>query len=473
MTLLGRTYKKVSVASWLLLSGLFLASILIGWFIAFFGEPSYLLVLGVLATAFLILLAMQYERLPFYLFVTALCLDPIFDVAGIPIIPTILFGLTILIWLPQLAMRRTTFICERRSALFAIPLVIWATISTIYAEDIGAIGYILPYFEAIAVFFLAQNLLRNKQHLERLGWVLVIACSLFGAFAFFLQVQAFMQAGGTLTARQLHVAGRAVGRSADSAPMLITRGVPFALYLFTTSAKRYPIRRYLLVFCLIFTVLGTLAVVAVGGTIGLIAAFAMVMLLRNKPAQRVRSVVLTTIMILAVLVSPVAERFEDQWSAIVEGQPLEWASGRGLVWSAALQVIQDSPWLGQGPNPDAVSSAMKDRVPVGSQPDTLERLLPHNIFLRVGTELGLPGLFMYISLIVASMLPLWQEIRRRRTRLEDTDLEFLGIGQAIFVASVVFLIQGVAIHLPLQPLFWIVLGAGVAFTRMSKHVYEK
>jgi putative inorganic carbon (HCO3(-)) transporter len=467
----GMRLKTPGLTWVLLVSSLWVASA-VGLFIALFEGVAYLLVPGTLAVIATALIATRYERLPFYLLMAALPLEAIITIEGLStsllIVPG---GLAIFAWLQQLALRRTTLVAERRATALAVLVGILATMSAMNAGGITAVlTEARRYWLVIILFFLAQNLLREKRHFVEFGWVMTISLGLVGALVLFDQVQAYLQSGAPLEASQLHDNILDIGAKAGEVAMQLTKGIPFAFYLGLTDTESRRTHRYLLVLCAILMILGAFSTLSINGFLGLGITIALMVLAIKNPTQRMRLAFLGMAIIGIALISPLGGRLNEQRLALAEKDPIYWGTNRGLTWYGGLQAIRQEPWLGNGPGSDGVTAAAWPYIPF----DMLKRMvtngtttfIPHNIFLSVGAELGVPGLLAFLALLASVMLPMRHEIRRRWSGSKDTRTVYMG--QAILIGLVALLTQGMALSVHLDKYLWLLLGAGVAFTCMSR-----
>jgi len=457
-------------STWLVLGGSLLAALVIGAGVALFEGISHLFLFGALSVVAISLLALRYELLPFYLLIAILPLETVLAVEGLStsllIVPG---GLAVFALLQQLALGRTELVFQRRAFVLALLLGMLATMSAMHAGGLTAVlTQARRYWLVIILFFLSQNLLREKQHLVELGWLMAITLGLLGAYVFLEQAQNYLNVNSPLDVAQLHENVLDVGTKAGTAAMQLTKATPFAFFLVLSETKRRPSRRFVLGLCLVLSVLGALATLSINGLFALGITVMLIFLSVKDRAQRTRLALLGVVLIGVALVSPLGERLGDQRLALAEKDPIYWGTNRGLTWYTGLHAIGQEPWLGHGPGPEGVTAASLPHVPL----DMLKRMIasgemtfiPHNIFLSVGAELGIPGLVTFLALLAVVVMPMWRAVHHPRASLEGT--KALYMGQAILVAIVALLAQGLALSLHLDKYLWLLLGAGVAFTRI-------
>lgn len=122
-------------------------------------------------------------------------------------------------------------------------------------------------------------------------------------------------------------------------------------------------------------------------------------------------------------------------------------SGRMLLWVRALEMIRENPWLGAGP----VHFAHFGRdLQLGSS--------PHNWPLQIGSEWGIPALFLLSCMLALALFKLWQLRKIIAAKNQDTLTAWLVTGLAILVDG---LVSGLIV-MPTSQL-WIALYVGCAW----------
>ena len=142
------------------------------------------------------------------------------------------------------------------------------------------------------------------------------------------------------------------------------------------------------------------------------------------------------------------------------------ASNRGYLWRFGLSTIQAEPWLGIGPEWGTLIEA--------SQPYLPEKMLnrkagahPHNMYLTLGAQVGIPGLVFFSLLYFFVLQGLWSKIKQWNNTHIPTMRE-LYIGQAILIGLLTILFQGIFISVHLDPYLWLFLGAGTAYIYLNR-----
>jgi putative inorganic carbon (HCO3(-)) transporter len=90
----------------------------------------------------------------------------------------------------------------------------------------------------------------------------------------------------------------------------------------------------------------------------------------------------------------------------------------------------------------------------------------HNVFLQIGTELGVVGFAIFVVLVVTLMWNLRRSLRELNTVAGAEDLRSLGVG--VEVALVVFLVGGLFAPVAYHFYFYYLAGFAVAVQRMAR-----
>ena len=160
---------------------------------------------------------------------------------------------------------------------------------------------------------------------------------------------------------------------------------------------------------LILGVTATVWTYSRGGWLGMLAGLATLMLLlilrstRHWPAIWRRLLPLAVLVVAAALLTVAATKLEPirtRFASLLAGRGDSSNNFRINVWLAAIDMIQDRPWLGIGPGNAAFNSV----YPLYQQPK-FNALSAYSVPLELLVEMGLPGLISALGL-------LWSAVRR-------------------------------------------------------------
>jgi|GEM_PF-788489 putative inorganic carbon (HCO3(-)) transporter len=253
------------------------------------------------------------------------------------------------------------------------------------------------YLSFAAFFVVALETMQKRPWLVRAMQSYVLACSIASAAGL-----------ATYFAGQSARATGPITDPNDFAFFLVT-AVPLAAGLFAVSRCR----AWLL--CAGLLVFGTLATASRGGVValGVVALWSLL-----SGAVRLRYAFLCAAGLAAALMGVVVMRPSVVQETLHQKQYVAAHSteDRLLRWSAALAMIGDHPMLGVGPAGFAQDYPEYLRAGYlhGYDADAVPRAVAHEMYLEVGSELGLPAMLLFIVLIVNAVAATGRA--RRRTR---------------------------------------------------------
>ncbi len=166
--------------------------------------------------------------------------------------------------------------------------------------------------------------------------------------------------------------------------------LPFAFHLLVT--ERRVLARAILLFCLSLFTVGIVATQSRGGLVALLVV-GVGLGIANR--RRVAVVGLLALCCLLILVVAGPEYWERQ-SSIITYQADASAQGRLVAWRAGLAMLADRPLTGVGL--DGFSTAYGLRY--GLDTREFRWIAPHNAYIQVAAELGIPGILCYLALMI-------------------------------------------------------------------------
>jgi hypothetical protein len=146
------------------------------------------------------------------------------------------------------------------------------------------------------------------------------------------------------------------------------------------------------------------------------------------------------------------------------------ASNRGYIWSRSIMMLPDVAFKGYGPDNYCIAFPHDDflaKLNVG-WPATMITDKPHNMFLQIAINTGIPSLI--------ALLVLWGIYIMRGFKLyfnSEFDTTEKQVGFACLAAVIGYLVAGIFNDqiVSVAPLFWIVLGMGISIN--EKLIKEK
>ncbi len=154
----------------------------------------------------------------------------------------------------------------------------------------------------------------------------------------------------------------------------------------------------------------------------------------------------------------------------------KWASNRGYIWSRSIPMLKDTILLGHGPDTFSIYFPQDDYAAKMKYLDSGIYTIvdkPHNLYLQIGINTGIISLIFF--LIFMGWYCLWS-IKLFIKGINNN--EFFVPGIACFIAVISFLISSLANDstISVSPIFWIILGTGIAcnrqyFTKKALEIY--
>jgi O-antigen ligase len=341
---------------------------------------------------------------------------------------------------------------------WALAYSLWALASGLWTVSLGLTVYTLSSLAIALVYTLAfAGLLSSRAELERvLGYVAVAALGigLFGLTAY---------ARGSLST----VEGRASGGAGDpnffAAYQVVA--IPLVLVLAGQPRRRWlRVGLYATVLVLIASVLTTLSR---GGLIALVVIAVLTLVLPWRTIFRSR--VQKTAVVLVVLAAAglgfqtVSGTLTPRLDAVfAEGG----GSGRLILWQGAWTSIKERPVTGLGYGSfSAASDDLIFRTPgasVRAYDLHVQGEHAHNAYIGTAAELGIPGLMLFLGLLVSTALAL----RRTAARARARDASFVArVANALTISLVGWAIASIFLTTETSRPLWIVVGIALALPK--------
>jgi O-antigen ligase len=137
---------------------------------------------------------------------------------------------------------------------------------------------------------------------------------------------------------------------------------------------------------------------------------------------------------------------------------------RLLYWNHGLEMIRDHPVLGVGPFnfPPYYEDHWPEDMLMGAAQ------VPHNIFIQVGTDVGVTGLLLFVALIWRSFA-----ISRSVRAMALDDKPFGALANGFLIGLWGFLISGQFVTIAYYPFFWINLAMTVALGSIARRSQQE
>lgn len=221
---------------------------------------------------------------------------------------------------------------------------------------------------------------------------------------------------------------------------------PVAYYLFI-ALKDYvkPWEKFILLLFIITPVMTILGASSRGAQLALSIQCIVMFYKQIFRVKVLLGISISVLVVMSLLPEEQKERFRTMGDDKTSEQ-------RILYWTNGIEMIKDHPFFGVG---------FFNFVPYYERyyyGDMLypEAELPHNIFIQVGTDTGLVGLFIYIVMLSRFLL------KKKATGNSKDDIFFLNMQKGISIGILGFVVAGQFVSVVYYPFMWIGLALYVS-----------
>lgn len=311
--------------------------------------------------------------------------------------------------------------------------LVWSCITLYWADNLDAGGTVLlAYTMRFLVFLLLiPNLIRTREELNGLmhtlalsGWVLLLVSAANILFEGYTPGTRF---------KLLSENENALGILA----LLMMLG---ALWPALRPTRQHGMRRNIL--ATIFLLL-TMGLVAVSGSRGsAISLFVTLLAFWFWKSTRRWGKLGIYLLVLVIAVAPVVFMATfDRFVSSMEGDSRDTVlGGREVLWQAGLEIIGTYPFLGVG-----IGNSAFEMVPLVKQPVTSEQqegAPAHNPVIAVWSETGLPGIVLYLGVLISACWSFVQQYRKCRDSGNEYLLPYFAIVASVFLGFMASWIKG-------------------------------
>ncbi len=349
-------------------------------------------------------------------------------------------------------------------------------ISGIASNDAGtAFDTVVTFIlEGIGLYFLITNVVRSRDVLIAIVWILVAIGAFLGALSFYQDATGtydniylgFAQPSeatvsstdvGLGTTAQYRLAGN-IGEKNRYAQILLML-VPLGLFL--AIGERSRLRRVLALGAAGITSLGVALTFSRGAAIGFVLLFGIMFLMGYLKWKHLLAVVLGAAIVLAAV--PVyTERLAElvAVSESVGDTGIDQADGaiqsRVTEGLAALLAWADHPIIGVGPGQFPHYYRQYAEV-VGIRVLARDREA-HNLYLGMAAELGIIGITVFLIILGLT----FRDLIRARRALQVHDPFMAAIVTGFLFSILAYLATGIFLHMSFIRYFWLMLGLAAA-----------
>lgn len=323
---------------------------------------------------------------------------------------------------------------------------VWMLISVLFSQysDI-AIKYYMDIFNWVIIYFLIINIVNTK---ERLYVFVLIYIVTVGKIAVGTS-KTWAMRGFSFEGWGLQGPPGFFTNSGELAILMVML-FPLTYYLYVATApisKKWEKAILALFFiCPILTVLGA------SSRGSQVALFVIMVLMFRKSVFKPKALIAIAVVSFALinlLPEEQKNRFSDSGSDRTSQQRL-------LYWSRGLEMMEKYPLTGVG-----LYNFQKYFEVHFSQDMLYEHAqLPHNIFIQVGTDSGVVGLFFYIQMILFCLL-------NSRPKLYEGDVIMRHIATGMGIGVLGFAVAGQFVTVGYYPFIWIHLAFVVVIRNVT------
>jgi O-antigen ligase len=374
--------------------------------------------------------------------------------------PVIVTGLlSIVLYLSdERADRRLRWVTGGTST-WLIALLIWSVLSIPMAlvDGIAFDMVFKSFIKTVVMFFVVVGAIRGARDIERLAGAYLIGCSLYA-----LVVLARFDA---LEGKDWRLGDLYYYDANDFATFAVT-AMPLALY-FAHRGRQLPVRLLSLV---ALAVLG-IAFVYSGSRGGFLALLATGLFVAFRYRSIAFSRRMTAMAVVGVvLLGAASDRYWQQMGTILTDTDYNQTAegGRLQIWTRGVGYMMTHPLFGVGaanfePAEGMLSPyANRQQWGVGVKWNA-----PHNSFLQIGAELGIPGLIVFIAMIGSALLALHRLERSSRRRSVPLAVP-PQLVQALMASLIGFVVGAFFLSLAYSELLYMLLALAVGAHKVAR-----
>jgi O-antigen ligase len=362
------------------------------------------------------------------------------------------------------AVRKGTQIRPAPPLFFAGAYALWALASSLWTVSPAGTNYLLSSLAIALVFMLSfASLMATRRDLERVLYALAALSLALGV----LSTLAFI--GHPLFGFGLLQQGRVQGGTGDPSFFAAAQLIALPLILVLASNVKKGLLRNALYLVALVNIGSVLSTVSRGGTIQLVVVLLLLLVLPARtifrsPAQK-RLAMAALVAGMAVFFVHYSADLSPRLKTIYSRSSDKTGSGRLAVWPAAVDAFNERPFLGIGYGAFVRTSVDRIYSTPGASIENFQ-VHPeevHNVFLGTATELGLPGLGIFIGLLLSTGLAL----RRTARRARDAGAHFISsVANALIIGLVGWCVGSMFIETETSRPLWIVIGMCLALPKL-------
>lgn len=270
---------------------------------------------------------------------------------------------------------------------FVLALLVWVTVTSVVSINApSAVWDRWVFFMKIMVMMLLSlTLVRGREQIELLVWVLVVSVGFFGVKG---GVWTMLTGGGG------RVWGPPGGMMADNNSIAIGLIIVLPWMYYLWAVNKHPWVKRGLVLSMVFSALAVLGTQSRGALLGLLA---MSLLLGLKSKHAVRTTLGIAVLVL-VGIAFMPDTWTSRMNTIETYSADNSAMSRLWTWQTLWNLALDRPWVGGGFQSDNLLVFSTYSPVEGRGAFSQDVYVAHSIYFQVLGEHGFPGLFFYLGI---------------------------------------------------------------------------
>jgi O-antigen ligase len=341
-------------------------------------------------------------------------------------------------------------------------ILVWMILSLFGALVVGTSFDVVfgNFIKTAVMFVIVVGAIRGPRDVERLAMVYLASATLYAAVV----ISRFDLGSGD--AWRL---GHLYYYDANDFATFAVTALPFGLY-FLHAADRLFTRAFaalsLCILAVAFVRTGSR-----GGFIALVAVTAFIVFRYTAIALRWR--IAATAIVAVVVVGTASDQYWTQMGTILSDADYNRTdeSGRMQIWRRGVGYMFRNPIFGVGPGNFQAAEGMLSSFAARQQLGVGVRWnAAHNSYIQVGAELGIPGLFIFIAMIVSTFAGLRRLNRSYALTADEREENPRALTNALTASLVGFVVGAYFLSLVYTELFYTLVALSVGLCKVAHPV---
>lgn len=367
------------------------------------------------------------------------------------------------------ASRRGTQLRPAAPLFWACGYALWALASGLWTVHAGGTQFLIASLAICLVYMFAfAMVLDSRRDLDRILWTIAIASLFVSILSIFAFVGRPIGPFGATTLQE----GRVQGATGDPSFFAALQLVALPLILVLANEVRSFWVRLGLYGTAVLAIASVFSTVSRGGFLQLLTIVLLLLLLPSRrlfasPAQKAAVMLVILVGGIAFFTRYQADLAPRLETIVQQGQggSNETASGRLVIWPAAMDAFNSRPFTGIGYGAFVETSIDRmyetQNTYLGSFKVHKEQV--HNTFLGQLAELGIPGLVLFLGLLGSTL----RMLRRTAAEARRAGEFFVNqVANALFLGVLAWCVGAFFISAETSRPIWIAIGICLALPKL-------